>query len=77
MVYRTLGRTGLRVSRLGFGAMRLPMAGDQKTVDRSLAIPKIFERFNLGRVYGLWDAAKKQYASIGSHDWDRGKLSQS
>ncbi len=25
MIYRTLGRTGLKVSQLGFGAMRLPM----------------------------------------------------
>jgi predicted aldo/keto reductase-like oxidoreductase len=40
---------------------------------QGVAIPKIFERFNLGSVYGLWDAAKKQYASIGTNEWDPGK----
>jgi predicted aldo/keto reductase-like oxidoreductase len=40
---------------------------------QDVAIPKIFERYNLGRVYGLWDAAKKQYASIGTNEWDSGK----
>jgi len=41
MIYRQLGRTGLRVSQLGFGAMRLPMVGtgDAARVDRELAIP--------------------------------------
>ena len=34
MQYRTLGNTGLRVSQLGFGAMRLPMRaeGDKQVV---------------------------------------------
>ena len=30
MIYRTLGKTGLEVSQLGFGAMRLPMKGEGK-----------------------------------------------
>ena len=28
MITRKLGRTGLEVSQLGFGAMRLPMTGE-------------------------------------------------
>ena len=28
MIYRELGRTGYKVSQLGFGAMRLPMVGE-------------------------------------------------
>jgi predicted aldo/keto reductase-like oxidoreductase len=53
MIYRQLGRTGYRVSQLGFGAMRLPMTevdGDQ-VVDRELAIPMIHRAFELGLNY--------------------------
>jgi len=41
MQYTTLGKTGLKVSRLGFGAMRLPMVGEgsEARVNRELAIP--------------------------------------
>jgi len=49
MQYTTLGKTGLRVSRLGFGAMRLPMQGE--TVDRELAIPMIHRAFEAGVTY--------------------------
>jgi predicted aldo/keto reductase-like oxidoreductase len=53
MTYRTLGRTGLRVSQLGFGAMRLPMkgAGAEAVVDRALAIPMIHRAFEAGVNY--------------------------
>jgi len=53
MIYRTLGRTGLRVSQLGFGAMRLPMLGEgnDRRVDRAKAIPMIQRAFQAGVNY--------------------------
>lgn len=53
MIYGKLGRTGLKVSRLGFGAMRFPMKGegDEQTVDRELAIPMIHRAFEAGVNY--------------------------
>ena len=53
MLYRKLGSTGLEVSQLGFGAMRLPMIGtgkDQK-VNRDLAIPMIRRALDAGVNY--------------------------
>jgi len=53
MIYRTLGRTGLKVSQLGFGAMRLPMTeiDGNEVVDRDLAIPMIHRAFEAGLNY--------------------------
>ena len=53
VIYRLLGRTGLRVSQLGFGAMRLPMIGHGKEaiVNRELAIPMIHRAFEAGVNY--------------------------
>ncbi len=53
MIYRTLGKTGLKVSQLGFGAMRLPMVGegDERRVNRELAIPMIHKGFEGGINY--------------------------
>ena len=50
MHYTTLGKTGLKVSRLGFGAMRLPMAGEgsEACVSRELAVPMIRYAFEHG-----------------------------
>jgi predicted aldo/keto reductase-like oxidoreductase len=39
---------------------------------QDVAIAKIFERYNLGRVYGLWETAASQYNAIGSSEWDKG-----
>ena len=49
----TLGKTGLKVSRLGFGAMRLPMEeeDDNKRIDRTKAIPMIHTAFEAGVTY--------------------------
>jgi predicted aldo/keto reductase-like oxidoreductase len=49
MLYRTLGRTGLRVSALGFGAMRLPMADER--VDEEESIPVVRRALDLGVNY--------------------------
>lgn len=53
MIYRKLGRTGLTVSQLGFGAMRLPMKkdGEKSIVDRDLAVPMIHRAFEAGVNY--------------------------
>ncbi len=49
MQYAILGKTGLKVSRLGFGAMRLPMKGDK--VDLDLAVPMLQRSMDLGLNY--------------------------
>ncbi|NLW51371.1 MAG: hypothetical protein GXY85_11120 [Candidatus Brocadiaceae bacterium] len=50
MEYAILGRTGLKVSRLGFGCMRLPMA-TATAVDRDQAIPLLRRAVDLGINY--------------------------
>lgn len=50
MQYATLGRTGLKVSRLGFGCMRLPMRSSNE-VDRDKAIPMLRRAVDLGINY--------------------------
>ena len=55
MLYRSLGNTGLKVSQLGFGAMRLPMTepdekGDAR-VNLELAVPMIHHAFEAGVNY--------------------------
>jgi hypothetical protein len=49
MQYVTLGKTNLRVSRLGFGCMRFPMRGEQ--VNRDLTIPLLRRAAELGINY--------------------------
>ncbi|MCE5278138.1 MAG: aldo/keto reductase [Planctomycetaceae bacterium] len=53
MIYRTLGRTGLKVSQLGIGCMRLPTVqeGDAQHVDREAAVAMIHEAFRGGVNY--------------------------
>jgi len=50
MQYAILGKTGLKVSRLGFGCMRLPMKSHTE-VDRDIAIPLLRRGFELGINY--------------------------
>ncbi len=50
MQFTTLGKTGLEVSRLGFGCMRLPMKSDTQ-IDRDLAIPMLHRAVELGITY--------------------------
>ncbi len=49
MQYTTLGKTGLKVSRLGFGCMRLPMK--EGRVDRDLSTPLLRRAVELGVNY--------------------------
>ena len=67
MIYRQLGRTGYRVSQLGFGAMRLPMVGQgpEAKVNRELAIPMFHRAFEAGVNYV--DTA----VGYGNHDSQR------
>src|SRR5690554_7256432 len=53
MIYRTLGKTNLSVSQLGFGCMRLPMngTGATATVNRDLAVPMLRRAFERGVNY--------------------------
>lgn len=53
MIYRQLGKTGLNVSQLGFGAMRLPMIGEGEnaSINRELAVPMIHKAFESGVNY--------------------------
>ena len=53
MIYRTLGRTGLKVSQLGFGAMRLPMVGegDDARVDTDKTVAMMHRAFEAGVNY--------------------------
>jgi len=49
MQYRVLGRTGLKVSALGFGGMRFGMVGDH--VDEGLAVASLHRAMDLGVNY--------------------------
>jgi hypothetical protein len=53
MQYVPFGNTGINISRLGFGAMRLPMTQveGKQVVDDELAIPMIHRAFELGVNY--------------------------
>jgi len=53
MRYSNFGKTGIKMSALGFGAMRLPMRddGDKRVVDDDLAIPLLRRAFDLGVNY--------------------------
>ena len=53
MIYKEFGKTGIKVSALGFGAMRLPMIeiNEKKVVDEEKAIQVIHRAFELGVNY--------------------------
>ncbi|HPJ01973.1 MAG TPA: aldo/keto reductase [Candidatus Limiplasma sp.] len=50
MIYKPFGNTGISLSALGFGAMRLPMASESR-VDDEKAIPLMQKAFELGVNY--------------------------
>ena len=53
MRYNEFGKTGIKMSALGFGAMRLPMRGEgeNREVNDDLAIPLMRRAFDLGVNY--------------------------
>jgi uncharacterized protein len=48
MQYRDFGRTGLRVSTLGFGGMRLPMTANGQHLDEDRSVAVILRALELG-----------------------------
>ncbi len=50
MIYKPFGKTGIQLSALGFGAMRLPMT-DEKHVNDEKAVPLMQKAFELGVNY--------------------------
>jgi len=75
--YRTLGtRTGLKVSALGFGAMRFPMTEGEKQVDRDVALPMIRRAFEGGVNYidsavGYCNEDSQRVCGEALEDWFR------
>jgi predicted aldo/keto reductase-like oxidoreductase len=53
MIFKTFGKTGVKVSALGFGAMRLPMkeVDGRKIVDEDLSVPLMQKAFDMGINY--------------------------
>jgi len=53
MIYKQFGKTGIKLSALGFGAMRLPMKeiNGSKIIDDDLAIPLMQKAFDMGINY--------------------------
>ena len=53
MIYKEFGKSGLKLSALGFGAMRLPMLGEGEAsvVNDELAIPLMRRAIELGVNY--------------------------
>ncbi len=37
-----------------------------------IGIASIFDKYNRGRVYGLWESARAAYAQIGQVAWEKG-----
>ncbi len=78
MTYRTMGKTGVRLSSLGFGCMRLPMK-DERTVDRDKAIPMLRRAYSLGVNYfdtGKWYCGQDSEKTLGEalKGMDRSKV---
>lgn len=53
MIYKEFGNTGVKVSALGFGAMRLPMMdfNGKQIINEDLAIPLMRQAFDMGINY--------------------------
>jgi uncharacterized protein len=78
MSYRTMGKTGVQLSSLGFGCMRLPMK-DAVTVDREKAIPMLVRGYESGVNYfdtGKWYCGQDSEKALGEavKKMDRSKI---
>lgn len=61
MIYNTLGKTGLEVSRLGFGTMRLPTKSDNSDIDEAEATRML--RYAIENGVNIIDTAYPYHAS--------------
>ncbi len=78
MQYRPFGKTGIHVSTLGFGAMRLPAREDKK-VDLERSIPMLRRGIDLGinyidSAYGYIDGTSEVAVGQAVKGYDRAKL---
>ena len=78
MNYKPYGKTGVSISTLGFGAMRLPMK-DESTVNRDKAIPMLLRAYELGVNYfdtGKWYCGQDSERTVGEalKHMDRSKV---
>lgn len=78
MQYRLFGNTGIRVSALGFGAMRLPAREDKK-VDLEKSIPLLRRGIDLGinyidSAYGYIEGTSEVAVGQAIKGYDREKL---
>ena len=62
MIYNTLGKTGLKVSRLGFGTMRLPTFGSNADIDEEEAT-KMLE-YGIENGINIFDTAYPYHSDI-------------
>jgi uncharacterized protein len=78
MQYRTFGNTGIKVSALGFGAMRLPAREDKK-VDLEKAVPLLRRGIDLGinyidSAYGYIEGTSEVAVGEAIKAYDRAKV---
>ena len=81
MVYREFGNTGIKMSTLGFGAMRLPMMdlNGKRVIDEDKAIPMIHRAFELGVNYidtapGYCDGLSEITVGKAVNSWKNGRI---
>jgi len=78
MQYRDYGRTGLRPSALGYGAMRLPRQGDG-TCDLDVSVPMLRKGIDLGityidSAYGYINGTSEVAVGMAIKPYDRSRL---
>jgi predicted aldo/keto reductase-like oxidoreductase len=78
MLYHTYGNTGIKLSALGFGAMRLP-SGEDKKVDLEKAVPLLRRGIDLGinyidSAYGYIEGTSEIAVGAAVKAYDRSSL---